>query len=594
MSNRLFILFHQINTEEISTLIKEHEISEIINFSNNNSSEIGVNIPTLLSHEIEDFDLITKKTIVQYTNFVSEFSKEIIYDGKTIRDLTIVNLPIYWFIPFSVKHPYNQWGYNFFLLKNFLISQQKTSSNNFVYLPKELNNLSSFLTSFLQPFNIELIGDKTNLVLKKISTFNLIKSNIINIHKILKVKPNNAFNTIKNKSIIFFNTKKESSYINKVEKSIIDTLKLKGLSSENFSYLDWTTNPRINASFYRKRPSILILSKVLIHSIFLKIQLKKYKKNIYKSNNPFCTELVLNEIENFITTKSHYLYSFIWLKNYFRDSSNIKAVFYEDEFYTYGRIISAAKKSTIMLHHFNCYGIQHGMFSDFHTVYHLSDDEIESTSHRFNNGIPLPDFFITWGEYFSNQLLKNNSLKKKFIKELGNPIYVFNQDGKNNKINDGSHQNFTFLYCLTSQILLEKELPIVNRILSIYPNSTLITRCHPNFIFKINPNIFDSTCKVISSSNSNIFDDFKISDIILTSAHSTVFLDALANNKNVIRLKTSISDSSMNYNSTNCLTLDFLDKIPELIIKQNQSSSSNNFLFLEKDRWEVFIDNINA
>lgn len=589
MSSQLFILFHQINDEEINSLIEDHPISEIINLSNN-SKQINIKIPTINAHQINEFDIITKNAIYEYTNFVSLFSKENIFNGKTIRDLMVMNLPIYWLISFSVKHPYNHWLYNVFLLKNLLINQQKKANLhlNLIYIPKELNYISTFLTTFFQSLNVKLVGCQNHTIPINKSIFSLIKSNIINIRKILKTKPEKKVN--EKDRVVFLNSQTEASYINKVEKSIFKTLSQKELITENFSYLDWTKNIYINTSFYSRKPSFIPLLKILFQSIFLKIQLKKYKKSINISNTLFNTELVVLEIENFLCEKSHYLYSYFWLQNYFKDNSHLKAVFYEDEFYTFGRVISAAKKNANNSTNFNCYGIQHGMFSYFHTVYSLSDNEIESTSKKINNGIPLPDFFITWGEYFSNQLLKNNSLPKSFIKELGNPIYVFNEKNISNKTNP----SFTFLYCLTSQILFEKELPIVNKILSAYPKSTLIIRNHPHFYFPINSSLFDSSCTIINSSKTSLFDDFNLSNVVLTSAHSTVFLDALAVNKKVIRLKTTIFDNSMDYHSNNCLTLDFSAKIPVLINNPNNQPSNNSFLYLDKNRWSAFIDNINA
>lgn len=588
MNHRLFILFPELHLSEINALAEKYKCSEIINFTNN-TREQQYSIPTLQVHQIENVEQIIQQTINEYTQFVATFSQTTLSKNKTIRHLKINKLPVYWLTPFSVKHPYNHWAYNVFLLKNYLSFHTQPNEKYFVALPNQLKYIAPFINELLKIYSFEIIfsinGKQKNY---EQTIFHFFKNHLKNIWRIGQIKPNKEIEN-KNQTILFLNTPQEFSYLKKVESVAQPYFNNVGLNTVHFCYLDWIKSKTIHSGFYKAKPSFLLLLKIAYSSLCIKYKLKKFRCTIEVNKVQFNTEIILKEIESILIEKSHYLYSYQWLINYFKQSPQLKAVFYEDEFYIFGRIISAAKKQSAATH-FTCYGIQHGMFSDFHTVYNISDKEIKPDAQNNENGLPLPDFFITWGNYFTSYFLKHNSLPHGFVKELGNPIYLFKHSKNKYAENGHTKKSFTFLYCLTSEILFEKELPIVNNILQKYQGATLIIRCHPQFVFNVSAHHFHSSVSIKNSENVSLTDDFNLSDIILCSAHSTVFLDALAYNKKVIRLKTNITDSSMNYQSTDCLTLHANNEVPFLEKKQEETIAKNPFLQNETTQWTRFIN----
>ncbi|NUM49585.1 MAG: hypothetical protein HUU48_00595 [Flavobacteriales bacterium] len=592
MKRPLFILFPEIHSSEINALAEKYKCSEIINFTNNAKGQQYF-ISSLQAHQIENIEQITQQTILEYTQFVAAFSQTILWNNKTIRHLKINKLPVYWLTPFSVKHPYNHWAYNVFLLKNYLSFHSQTNKKYFVALPNKLKYIAPFINELLKMYSFEIvfsINEKQKKYEQNI--FHFLKNHLKNSWSIWQIKPNKEIEN-KNKKVLFFSTPKAFSFIKKAEQITQPYFLDAGLHTKNLCYLDWTKSKTVPPDFYKAKPTLLQLLQIMLSSFCIKYELKKFRCTVEVNEVMFNTKIILKEIENLLQEKSHYLYSYQWLINYFKQTTHLKAVFYEDEFYIFGRIISAARKQSDATH-FNCYGIQHGMFSDFHTVYNISDNEIKPDVLNKDNGLPLPDFFITWGNYFTSHFLKHNSLPQGFIKELGNPIYIYYNLKNKTPENSNNKNKFVFLYCLTSEILFEKELPIVNNILQKYPGATLIVRCHPNFVFNIPTHSFHSSATIINSVNASLIDDFKLSDVILTSAHSTVFLDALAYNKKVIRLKTNITDSSMNYQSTDCLTINANSEIPFLENKPEETTSENPFLQKENIWWTRFINEMKS
>lgn len=569
MNNRLYILFPIVNQNELTEVVVNNSITEIVSLAKNINPLVIPASVKIIDNAI-DYKEISSNAIQHYTDFVANFSTTKILNNQTIRAIKYVNLPLYWLTPFAIKHPYLHWLYNNFLMKEFLSSSTNKTLEHNIYLPKQYAYLNDFLASFYTSFKVSFLGQKKSPQKSK-----MIKNHLLNVYKILKtqtLKKNNQKH-----ETVFFDTGNKSSYIGK----IFETFKENNVLPNNAELVqpfNWKFNLPINAAYCASKPSLKQLLGVLKTSLTIKTLLKKYNKNITVNGISFNTNIVLIEIENILTNKSHLLYNYLWLTNYFKKNRSTKKVFFEDEFYVSGRLISAAQKNTNSL--IKTMGVQHGFFSDFHTVYHISDAEINELELNKNDGLPLPSIFITWGDYFSEQFLKNNSLNKTFVRAVGNPLYLFDEH-----IKKQPNEQFTILYCLTSETLFYKELPIVQQLLKNYKDVKLVVRNHPNFKFTVSQQLFNKHIKVAASSNSNLNQDMAKADLILTSAHSTIFLDAIHNQTPVLRLKTNIADSSMDINSSFCKTITEHDIITSNNNEIYTDELSNLFLYQNKEGW---------
>jgi len=339
----------------------------------------------------------------------------------------------------------------------------------------------------------------------------------------------------------------------------------------------------------------LELGKVFGQLLRIKIKLKSGQITIM--GKTYSSNFLTYELNKIISCSPDRIYCYLWLSKFFKyQSSNLKVV-YEDEFYSYGRVISAAKmnaENTKVV----CYGIQHGMFSDNHTVYNISDVELNSTTTTSSNGLPIPDFFITWGNYFSNFLLSNNSLPRSYILELGNPLFIFKPAHKSEIESSSTSNQMKVLYCMTSSKLFYQELPLINKLLVKNEHVCLLIRHHPYFSFDIDRSLFVNCESVNISKTKSILSDLANSHVVLTSAHSTIFIDSLAISKPVVRIKTSIHDSTMDRKYANCITIDKKYKgsliFSEMFENSLEESKKENFLYLDSDRWLEYLGRINS
>ncbi|HRP37575.1 MAG TPA: hypothetical protein PLS50_07245, partial [Candidatus Dojkabacteria bacterium] len=130
-------------------------------------------------------------------------------------------------------------------------------------------------------------------------------------------------------------------------------------------------------------------------------------------------ELVSQEM--LLGLRYSHMVNLAWFSNYFERLDAGVKVFFSDEFYTTGRILSAAARKCNRKN-ITTYGVQHGLLLENHTVYRISDLEFEDFIRR-NDGLPKPDFFVTWGSYFSNLFLQINSLPEEYVIAAGNLKY---------------------------------------------------------------------------------------------------------------------------------------------------------------------------
>lgn len=583
MQKIIFILFDSINKLEINSIIKKDCISGLCNLSKV-SIRHSFGLPELDFEECSE--LINKETQQRFVEFIKHTSTAKNEQGDDIRRHTISGLPLYWLTEYSVKHPYNHYLYSLFFLDSLIKHGFVNIENVVIYCPKKYSFLESLLLQFF-PENTLRFHRKPKRAFLDYLRF--LKVNSLVIIKIVRQHLHRSSKKInKKESVVYFTKLKETSYLNRVVKGF-ERINLNIGNSISVDYGAWVLWKKMHNSLLCCIPSLIELLQIFYQLFRVKTCLNNEIITIQGKRYP--TEFINHELNKLICTNPYNIYSYIWLSKFFKKHTvSIKAI-YEDEFYCYGRVISAAKinsKNSRIV----CYGIQHGMFSENHTVYNISDVELNSTSLLTKNGLPIPDFFITWGGYFTTFFLRNNGLNREFILELGNPLYVFNEVLDNIDVENQQADEIRILYCLTSSKLFYQEIEIVNRILIENENVHLVVRHHPNFKFEIDKKLFKNCKKISISESTSLQQDFSQAQLVITSAHSTIFMDALSYNKAVIRLKTSIYDSTMVQNYVNCLTIDKEYKgelrVDTIYKNLQETLKSESFIYKNNDRWHFF------
>ena len=586
MKKILILLFDSINESEIESIISEGSFSHICNLSKNPlNNNFG-----LLKYDLgTNIEAINKDAQNTFVEFIRQTSIAKFRNGKDVRQYTVSNLPLYWLTEYSEKHPYNHYLYGILLLQSLLKRGVLSMQEITIYCPPRYTFLQSLLFQ-LFPKEVLRVFKKRNRSEPRFIRF--FRTNLITIIKILRQRTySKSMAKLEPNSLVYFRMSNQTSHVDR----IIAVFNEKGINKENpvvqIDHNAYVSGKKMDQSLLACRPTLIELLGVFSKLIWIKIRLRS--EQIIIEDTKFNSDFLMHELNAVISHSPHKIYSYLWLRNFFNNQSSKIKVLYEDEFYVSGRVISAAKINSDN-ENISTYGIQHGMFSDNHTVYNISDIELHSTLNDRNNGMPIPDFFITWGTFFTDFFLKHNSLGKRYIMEFGNPLFVFNSTQTNNTETDSISGPKKILYCLTSSKLFYDELALVNRILEENDNCELIIRHHPNFKFDVDKALFKNCKSVKISSETSLLNDLSDVSYVLTSAHSTIFMDALSCGKSVIRLKTSIYDETMDNKYKDCITIDssydgILD-LNEIFNTSSKNSIMESFLYLDSDRWLRFLN----
>ncbi len=246
------------------------------------------------------------------------------------------------------------------------------------------------------------------------------------------------------------------------------------------------------------------------------------------------TKIIKKEL-NDIAFLSHWrMFYYYWLKNYFKKGVNAqKKVFYQDEFYDGGRLISNAKnKSGNNL--IKTFGVQHGLFFSGHTVYSIIDSEIKG-----HNSMPIPDKFIVWGLVFKNEFLQNNSLNEDYVVAAGNFRYNNRYNNLTVKTVNRTKNRKIFLWCVTIDADTIQMFEVIKSELNLHNELEIIVRCHPlHNIKNLITDLFSSIGynAFTFSNNQDIFNDIVKAGIMISSNASTTFIDGLMGDIPIINI----------------------------------------------------------
>lgn len=488
---------------------------------------------------------------------IKKFTRECSAFSKYFSNIKINELPIYWFTPWSEKHPILHWGKIYFYLLALIQEDEKTNSI--------LSNVE----------NIDIVFPKTNTnSIKKFLRIHLTKkfSARSNVHTEIRnwkywakavkntgnwVKDYLAFLFSGSKTVKFskFEHPKYDLKLNflitahqgkslftdemfKLGAEKFNTLyidlpwhnlnsKTSGLSPYNLHYLQYIPRPiQILSLLYTSFKSALSL-----------LIMKPIKDK--KRSHPIIAEIRTEILYATLDIKSHS--NQLWLTNYLSNQNISGKLFYTDEFYRWGRLISSAirkskNKNVVGI------GIQHGLFGKHHTVYNVSDEDID-------NGIPIPNLFIAWGDRFKSLFMENNNLKDNYCKILPPPRYI---ETKRLSVKPNIPNLKNILWCTT---ILETSLIEFNLISATIRNSNqslcVRLREHPlhPILTKLKSCLDDNDTILIEQfeiSSCSISEDFAQTQVTVCSNPSTIFIDSLMHRNPVIIIDSGKSMLAIN------------------------------------------------
>lgn len=574
-----------INISKLQKLPKKHANASLLDIPNTIVRENKLSLSNFFNE-----DELYIEALGEYKKFIAQ----IVSDPKA-QSFNVKGMPIYWLSDTGNKHPITHWGKDFFLLLTLLKRSvpliQDKHNELVIILPKDLidfkPSLKKLLVNYGYHLNIEIIFE-TNFT-KKTNLLQLLKTLISVAKSVALYKRNNENDTITSSAFYLIDSlKNKHTYTNQ----FLELQKI--FNQENKSIqiipiLEWRerkiASKETPIEFIKAKPNIfeinLILVQILIN--YTKIRITKLN-SIEIDGIKFNASFLKDDLRATLNKNSPLIFLNEWLQKYFTIQKG--RCFYEDEFYSYGKTISFAIKNSNNKH-IESYGIQHGHFNEVHTIYTISDTELKK-------GFPLPSKCIVWGDYYKRIIQQNNQLPDNFFLTLGNPKHI-NHKVNNEKTDCSVIKNI--LWCLTSKECFIAEWNIIKNSL-ILQETKLSIRLHPlAHISKKEVNNLLKNINFTFSTSKDLINEFNNADLIITSAHSTVFLDAIVNQKPVVRIITNRwiglfninSNLMFNVKSEKDLNLSFRD----LLSKNNNLKNNEDIIQIDKVKWSNFIQKSN-
>jgi hypothetical protein len=521
----------------------------------------------------------------------------------SIRNIEINNLSLYWLTTISEKHPQNCALKNLYYFKYISSKMNLEESEISIILPSSALHFQSVITSFLESLGVSRNKIKFNNSYKTNYSLCIYISYLNNFNKkissIRKVLPRVTENNNKIDHLIFtyypqtWKGEEAGDYVLKGIETLSDEA---GCSFKYFPYFfDYSAftvfknSEKFDQSTFQYFPTSIQSFRLYKNLIdcFKKINKRKYDL----SSITFVDEIALkHELLNVLHNKLEFVFNHLWLKKYFENKKNISKVFFQDEFYPPGRLISDAIKQssneTII-----SYGVQHGLFYEAHTVYSITDNELNNSSK--NNGMPIPDYFITWGKYFKDLFLSYNSLREDYVIDAGNLNYILKKRELDSQVLVPNSKT-KILWCVSLKIDLINSYKNIIRdfvsqnssveiVIRFHPQINLKTFCQDELIEKEKQSYFSY------SSHQTIFDAIQESDIVITNSGSTVFLDSLILNKPVFNIVNndyymgSLGEKEMKQITS---LQDMIDAYNEITNIKNKVIDITSLLNLSQSKWD--------
>lgn len=491
---------------------------------------------------------IHKAAISEYIHQMGLLSRAVDKNnGETIRSIRVLELSLFWLTRISQKNPQDSVLKNFYYFKHLVHKLSLTNKKVIVVLPQICANFQSVLTTFLLLQNIKKEHLQFNSKIKANYSFRIFLSYIRAFYKKIRqtrnyTKRNTGEPTLVN-DLIFTSypsgwkeDKKGDIVLSDIERLSLEKHRSPKYCPVFFSYESlpgFKSDEKFDLGYFAFFPSelqVMRLFKDLLRAYRRIINLDLDLEQITFVDNTALRYEFLDVLHH----KLEYFCNYLWLRNYFDKDDRSYKVFYQDEFFSTGRLISEAVRNS-KNNNIQSYGVQHGLFYEAHTVYFLTDAEIDNF--RGDTGLPMPGKFIVWGEYFRNLFLSCNSLPGSYVIPAGNLAYIYRSraDGPP-ETKERSGKGPRLLWCNTLEVdAIRVYSNILRDFVKAHPEVEVEIRFHPivNLRKMFEEQLLDADIRhrFTYSEHKTIFDAIRNSDVVLTNSGSTVFLDGLVAGK---------------------------------------------------------------
>lgn len=562
--------------------------------------------PIITLRQLEGIFEVEEESIQKYIAYCSKLSR-----GKTssgnFRELKISGFPLYWASDISVKHYELHWLSAIFFLDESLASgilKLEKEIDYKVIVPKNSLHCKSFILALFKKHGLNSPQVISRGINNEILLFALFIRNLGNNivgYFLLKLNSKNLINKsnkLGSANFVIANIYASLWPKDKWENYWIEYYKF-FMSKKNAWIIPFFNNykgskrydfNKVPTEFLKAQPSFYEVLVLIVQTFISYTRTLSY----FRGNYSF----VGKEIRQSLLTPG-FLISHRWYSRFAKSvNSTGTTIIYDEEFYPSGRFISHALNLYKNCTDIKYFGLQHGIFfNPSHTVYTLTDSEV---GHIHNNdGLPLPQKFVVWGDFFKKSFLANNTLPDDFVLTLGSLKHILAI--KNEKEIPDTNGLINILWCTTLLHLTKNEFEQFKQGLEKYNDKiNLIIRKHPGN--HINDDFFidllsASLIKYRFSVNKDILKDIAEADIVFSTSYSTTFIDAIFSGKLSVRfynyasfpVLTDINPGSIMVHSKddviNIIT-DFIDN--KFIFKKN-NGNLNNFMHRDISEWDKVV-----
>lgn len=560
---------------------------------------------------------ISQRSILAYTDFAAAASTFKI-GNTSIRRFNMLGLPLFWLSDLSIKHESTHWGQTFFFLRQLLLDKPELFPKNEkidIILPQLYNSSISWLRKLCNdilnqdPRIIPAVPENQNLLKSlwiysktiKVYVTHFMFGRKNNYMKRAKDIPaNEKRNIFISNDQLFIEGKRDSDrFISPIyEKAkkigtpayLLPTLHT-GVGIENF---DWESSDK---EYLKALPGLGQILALLVQVFRIRLALRALNKASFSFQNQEVPADILKSELIKASNFSWLIFNLTWLKNYFKHLTEKASIFYTDEFYAHGRMISHAINSSPNKQ-FTSYGVQHGVFYDRHTVYWIKEEEIDTDEIEKLPGVPLPDHFLVWGSFFKDCFLSKNKLPDSYVLEVGNLNYMNDLKINGRKKQADTPAKLKILWCTTLMPHAIHEYEIISEaLLTANISYQLIIRLHPvGHITKdrILP-LIDDRIKphVVFDTHPSLQDSFRANDLILCTGISTSILDSLMAKKHTCKIMPEMIGDDMSELNVipNLHVIEKAADLTEVLTNLHLSSDKPEekldiISYLKEDRWE--------
>lgn len=548
--------------------------------------------------------------ISEYIKYIGSLSRSKL-GNRLIRSYQMRQLPVYWLTDISEKHPYYQPILNIFYLKSLILKGRLGNEEGGelkVLIPSGsihyLENIQNFFKNTKYKVKVISFKDGLNHAYTFREYLSFLKQRRTEYLFAAEKLKKRVSERVDSKNLIF--TTVPATW-NRELKRDYSLGGIKDLSEEcqksSGEYLPFFTSfsdiAGWNSGFnYRYKAAFPSKFKFNLFLIIAAIQYWKISRLKCNDN----TDELINEsglkgeLLRVYSEKFYLLFNYIWFLKYFKSAEKHSNIFYQDELYHPGRVISQA--ASIAENSNICtYGVQHGIIMPGHTVYKVSNEETNTQTEQFD-GFPLPKSFLVWGNYFATIVTKNSEKLANRTKVAGNANYITLLNKHEPKISEKRKENLNILWCTGLLRDVRKEYSFMKRTLSENNNYNLTIRFHPQHNLRNDMNkMLDSVimARTKFSENADLFEDIKENDVVVTCSASTIYIDGLIFGKPVFSIDTDnyyldkmsfdnlfpvkdATDFNVNYN-----------KLVTGKMSSTKNKSISEFIYTNSDVWKSIL-----